>query len=304
MTYDVCFIKTARAFIPEGDAYRAFLERRGVSTIIVDSEEHAKEVSARLYYRFGGILSGEIRKGVPEVHEYHTASVGRFATVKNLLKSILGSKPKYYSFLSPFVEGQYYFNRQVPRFYRDMGASDEVLSLRSISCDKKFDICYFGAISQRKNVVPVISHLARQGFSIVVAGRANSHDELLLSQMEGVTFLGMLDRNQILHYLSKSKAGLNIMPNEYPLTRQTSTKVIEYLVAGLPVISNRYEWINEHSKRYGYDFATIDSLDKRTFQSLINSPNAIISLEKAKKFTWEEILLEIDFLGIINRLIK
>ncbi|MGF1774984.1 glycosyltransferase [Vibrio wakamikoensis] len=301
---DVCFIKTGKAFIPEADAYSKFLNCRGLSTSVVESELEASELKARLYYRFGGVLRGCIVKGTPEVHEYHTASVGRFAFLKNISKSILASKPKYYSFLNAFVEGEYYFSRQIPRFYRDMGASDAVLSLRSINCEKEFDVCYFGAISQRKNVVPAISDLARQGFSIVVAGRTNSDDELLLSQMKGVTFLGMLDRDQVLHYLSKSKAGLNIMPDEYPLTRQTSTKVIEYLVAGLPVISNQYEWINEHSRRYGYDFATISSLDKRTFQSLINNPNAIISLEKAKKFTWEEILLEIDFLGIINRLIK
>jgi hypothetical protein len=43
--------------------------------------------------------------------------------------------------------------------------------------------------------------------------------------------------------LVQARAGLNLVPAHRPYTVQTSTKVLEYLAVGLPVVSNRYPWM-------------------------------------------------------------
>ncbi|GMQ47864.1 glycosyltransferase [Vibrio sp. 10N] len=292
---DVCFVKTGKAYIPEASAYSQYLKSKGFDTVVVEGNDNARLVDAKLYYRFGGVLKGNIRSGVPEIHEYHTASTGQFPRLKNLVKSALGSTPCYYSFLSPFVENQYWFNAKIPRFYRDMGAPSELLAIRNSKEAAVYDICYFGSISQRKGVRESIVKLASLGLSIVVAGKADEVDAAILEKTEGVKFLGTVQREEVDSYLSCSKAGLNFMPDEYPLTSQTSTKVIEYLVAGVPVISNDYSWIIEHSELHGYKFANIDGLTKENFQALLSDERTILPVDEVKKFTWDNILERIHF---------
>lgn len=300
---DVCFIKTGKAYLPEIYAYSDYLSCKGLSTVIVESEAEAKKINASLYYRVGGLLTNKIMKNKPEIHEYHTVSIGRFSMMKNLMKSVLCVKPDYLSFLTPFVESKYSFSRHIPRFYRDMGATSQLLKQRELQQDKQFDICYFGSLSTRNKLVDTLLSLAEQGFSLVVGGVATRSDKLRLQQNERITFLGECEREKVYYYLSQSRFGLNYMPNEYPLTQQTSTKVIEYLVAGLPILSNTYPWITQHSQQLGYSYIELPqsnsiSLPKNSFQ-----PKYRISLNSARALTWDAILEHCQFEKIIRQCI-
>jgi glycosyltransferase involved in cell wall biosynthesis len=51
-------------------------------------------------------------------------------------------------------------------------------------------------------------------------------------------------------WLLRARAGLNLMPERTPLVQQTSTKVLEYLAVGLPVLSNDYLWARQAAARW------------------------------------------------------
>lgn len=295
----VCFIKTKGSYLPEIYAYSKFLTKKGVSNIVVASDCEARSVSANLYYRFGGLLNKSIKNEIPEIHEYHTISIGRFSLIKNILKSISPVKPVYLSFLNKFVESKYFFSKEIPCFYRDMGASEELLFLRNCGQSKQFDICYFGSISDRLGLVDTVISLAEQGYSLVLGGRASTEDLELFKRYKKITFLGVCSREAVYSYMGQSRLGLNYMPNKYPLNQQTSTKVIEYLVAGLPIISNSYQWINKHSKKLGYEYIT---MDENNNVILLNDEKDkyILPVSQAELLTWDSILERCEFEKIIR----
>ena len=111
--YSVCFVKTGRAFLPEVYAYSDYLSKFNISNIICENEIAARNITASLYYRFGGLLRHKIKKDVPEIHEYHTLSTGRLPIVKNMLKSVLSVSPIYYSFLNKDIENGYFFTNKL-----------------------------------------------------------------------------------------------------------------------------------------------------------------------------------------------
>ena len=48
---------------------------------------------------------------------------------------------------------------------------------------------------------------------------------------------------------------LNLVPDQLPYTRQTSTKLLEYCAAELPVVSTDYTWVREFERQHGARFA-------------------------------------------------
>ncbi|OHY90045.1 glycosyl transferase [Vibrio rotiferianus] len=297
---DVCFVKTGRAFLPEIYAYREYLHKKGITTCIADDLKQAKQIHCKVYYRFGGFLTQRVANDSLEVHEYHTISTGRFVSLKNIVKSFFSAKPDYLSFLNSYVESTYFFSSGIPTFYRDMGAESSLLDIRKLSDKKDYDICYFGSISNREGVSDAILHLASKGYQLVVGGNASEKDQELFAKHD-VHYLGVCSREVVYDYLSRSRFGLNIVPDEYPLNRQTATKVIEYLVAGIPVISNNYQWIREHSMSTGYDFLDLDSAIELNNVEL---GRFILNEAQAKRFTWDSILDECGFYKIIKELIE
>lgn len=297
---DVCFVKTGRAFLPEIHAYRAYLHNKGIITCIADDFKQAEKIQCKVYYRFGGFLTQRVANDSLEVHEYHTISTGRFVFFKNIAKSLLSAKPDYLSFLNSYVESTYLFSSRIPTFYRDMGAESALLDIRNLSDKKDFDICYFGSISNRKGVSDAIIHLASKGYQLVVGGNASEKDQELFAKYD-VHYLGVCSREVVYACLSRSRFGLNVVADEYPINRQTSTKVIEYLVAGIPVISNNYQWIREHSMSTGYNFLDLDSsIDLNS----VELDRLILNEAQANRFTWDSILDECGFYKIIKELIE
>ena len=296
----VCFIQPGKAYLPEVYAYSNFLNQKNISNVIVSSDQEAKDIKAKVYYRFGGFLHNRILVGSVEIHEYHTVSTGRFIKLKNIIKSLLSAKPDYLSFLNKFVDSNYFFPNSIPRLYRDMGADENLLTARKSASKKEFDICYFGSLSNRKGVVDSILKLSQTGYTFVVGGNAVQSDVELLRDCQNITYLGICDRDTVYKHIEKSRFGLNIIPDEFPLTHQTSTKVIEYLVAGLPIISNSYKWINEHSLKYGYQYVELSN----TLILPENLINLVIPDNVAEQFTWNYILEKSRFYDVIQKLVN
>ena len=295
-------VKSQRSFLPESEAYVDYLNRNGISAALVDDKNAFHLTDAELFIRFGGFLRKRISCDVPEIHEYHSATVGSFPRTKNLIKSWLSDRPDALIFLNEFVERQYAFDRRIPRIYRDMGVEESFLRIRCIS-EKRYDLVYVGSISARKGTLGVILGLANVGIKIAVAGSASDLDARLLSDADNVFYFGVLDRGQVFDLISKSRAGLNYCPREYPLEYQTSTKVMEYLVAGIPIVSNDYHWINYHSARVGYRYVDLSSVKDNKFLSAGDS-GLTISVEESSKYLWGTILSDSGFLGFVKSFVS
>lgn len=296
----ICFVKTGRALLPEAEAYSLYLKNKGIDSIILSSENEANLLGASLYYRFGGFLNKKIRDGVPEIHEYNSISTGNIPLIKNLIKSIFACKPVCRSFLNKYVENEYFFSGNIPVFYRDMGADRSFFDVRKCSMKKCYDLAYFGSISSRKNLLSIVVQLADLGYKIVLGGPANIEDRCLLKKQSNIDYVGLCNHDEVKKYLARSKAGLNYIPDVYPLTHQTSTKVIEYLVAGLPIVSNQYFWIDEHSQKYKYKYLQLDDFFSDNF-SISDSYRSDLQLpiEIAEQFAWDCILDKCGFDQII-----
>lgn len=302
--YNVCFIKSEKSYLPEAFAYFNYLSDRGISSIICDNENEALHINAQVYYRFGGFLYKKIKSGIPEIHEYHTASTGVFPKLKNLLKSKIGFRPSYLSFLNTNVQSQFSFPKSIPLFYRDMGAEEMLMIQRDEVVTKKYDICYFGSISNRTGLVNEIFKIASEGFDVVIGGYASEQDVLKFNEYSNLNYVGFCSRDEIREYMLLSKFGLNYIPDEYPFTLQTSTKLIEYLVAGMPIVSNKYLWIDEHSRKHGYKYITIDKFKYGEAIDDYERDEFILPKEKAKEFVWDSILNKCGFIDVISKVIE
>ena len=298
----VLFVHTGRAFLPELPAYIAELHRHGhVAEATKEPPDGTTTRGYDLVFRFGGFLRPLAGSNTPEVHEYHSASTTRLPRLKNTAKSLLSPRPAGRVFLNEFVQAQFVFLDRIPFIYRDMGANGELLACRQSSRPKRFDIVYGGSISGRPGLLATICTLARKGAVVGVAGSANDGEIEVLSREERVQYVGRLSFEAMPGFLSEGRFGLNYCPDEYPLNRQTSTKVIEYLVAGLPIVSNRYAWMDRHAAKLRYDYLDVDQVS--CVEDLDAGCNTVVPLQKAETLTWPSILSHSGFVPFLERVI-
>lgn len=294
----IAFIHTGKAFLPEIPAYRSYLEQKNQTTIELERyEDIIDHGDLDLVFRFGGLLKTARWQTVPEIHEYHSASTTSAPVLRNIIKSFAGSRPQGRIFLNNFVRSQFFFRDKIPYIYRDMGASDSLLQCNN-GTTKDFDIVYAGSISGRPGLLKVLIRLADMGFILGVAGNA-SHEEIeVMKKSHGIIYLGLLPASQVIDLISRSRYGLNYCPDIYPINKQTSTKVIEYLVAGIPIISNKYCWIESHKNLYGYDYIKLSDLI--SVDSFSDKNYHVLSHEDRSRFTWNRVLLDCNFLEFLQ----
>lgn len=284
----IVLVHSGKAFLPEVDAYQRHLESKGHAVMVQTVEEAAGQVEQPdLYYRFAGFLRHRLSPDVPEIHEYASASVGAFPRVKNLFKSVASARPVGRVFLNAFVKDQFHFPVSAPFLFRDMGADQAFFDIRG-SNNKRYDLVYAGAISTRPGLLQCISALAHKGFRIGLAGSMSEEERLFVAACPGVEYVGRLPLKEVPGFIAQSHAGLNFCPDIYPYNIQTSTKVIEYLAAGISVVSNQYAWIDDHAARFGYDYINVATLGSPA--DLVGLPRCILDVAAARQFEWGRLL--------------
>lgn len=106
-------------------------------------------------------------------------------------------------------------------------------------------VCYFGSISVQLDLTHIVEAariLYQRGRSVrfVLCGSGERLDDYR-RQAEGlpnVSFPGWVDRAQIWSLMRRSGAGLDPLPERYDFLATINNKAVEYLSAGLPVISS------------------------------------------------------------------
>ncbi len=294
----ILFVHTGKSFLPELSAYSSHLFNNGHEVAVVHNENDISSFSNfDVVFRFGGFLRNIKKSSLPEIHEYHSASTTTFPRLKNLTKSLLAHKPEGRVFLNAFVKSQYCFLDSKPYIFRDMGADASFLDIRN-SQSKQYDVVYAGSISGRVGLVDKLEVIASKGIKIGVAGSASQDIIERLTSCKMIDYVGCLDRKEMYEFLSLGRYGLNYCPDIYPLKYQTSTKVVEYLVAGLPIISNSYSWMENFSDKLGFSYLDIDCLDISNIEKV--NDNQIVSKNIAKSLTWEAILERAKFLDYLQ----
>jgi hypothetical protein len=282
------------SYTPEAYAYAAYLEKKGWFVQLEKEEKLDNDLDAHIY--FMGLrpffLKGSTKKAV-EIHEYQSLSTPNWAKAKNFAKRVVNRRPAARIFLNDIVRDGFGFNDCVPYLLRDMGIDK---SLFMEPCGKPaFDLVYCGSINGRSGLIEELLRLAGIGLKLLVAGEVDKDVLSNFSSISNVEFSGRVSREELPEIYRKARAGLNFTPDIYPFNIQTSTKTLEYLAAGLGVVSNRYFWAQNFSLEKNANFLWCEDLiSKDVFDRFEFGFADLADLE------WGRLLDRSDFVGFLN----
>ncbi|EPF2243983.1 glycosyltransferase [Citrobacter werkmanii] len=258
----IAFIKTGKANLPEIDAYCDFFSPRFEVKICQANEELS---NYDVLWNFMGFQGRKVRPDQFLIHEYASLSTPPFSRLKNSVKKIILPKPDLRVFLNEFIHDEIGFNDNIPYCYRDMGVNN-IDRIEGIDFD--FDIVYVGAVKGRR-LEQALDLLISYGFNckIAIVGKV---DNKFIKKYEsaGIVFTGQVPYSEVADIISRAKLCLNWVPDVYPYNIQTSTKFLEYLVAGKCIISNEYKWVSDFTSRNNIKYINIKN--KSDIKSALN----------------------------------
>lgn len=292
---------TGKAFLPEAWAYRNALTAAGHLVSVVEPSIPISETDPAAVLRFAGLIRTDKRRSYAEIHGYNNVSRTSLPRTKNFIKKGLAGHPDARIFVTDWVRNELRFKDGVPSIVREMGASPELISAREAS-ERPYDVVYCGSITGRQGLIQMIKKLSLLGYRTAIAGNATAKEARFLSSIQGVKFFGLLSHTEVPQFLSQGSLGLHFCPDKYPFKYEFGSKVVEYLAAGLPVVSNKYHWIDQHSSQEGYsylDIKTLEGVDK-----IAIPPNAVIPVNRARNFTWPEVLERAQFVRFVEEVFQ
>jgi glycosyltransferase involved in cell wall biosynthesis len=241
----VHFVHGARSYLPELAAYQAHIEHLGHAVQMHTQAHNVPDDAQAVWWICGRVPSAQARrlKGAVQVHEYASASVAPLAWLKDRIKQWQHPVPDFRVFQSDWVRQRMGFGQPdaVPFALRDMGVPDAFLTAQAQQ-PPEFDLVYLGEMRRLLHFVPLLHTLGRAGLSLLLVGDVPAALQERLAALGHIQSTGRVPQDQVPAQLLRARAGLNLMPDVLPLAEQTSTKMLEYLALGLPVISNPYAW--------------------------------------------------------------
>jgi glycosyltransferase involved in cell wall biosynthesis len=166
------------------------------------------------------------------------------------------------------------------RFWDDFGVHEDELYLT---------VCYFGSVGVQLDLTHVVEAariLNRHGCPIrfVLCGRGERLEEYRrrAQGLPNVLLPGWVDGAQIWSLMRRSGAGLDPLPDRYDFLATINNKAVEYLSAGLPVISSPRrgvlcEMLAGESCGLSYSAGSADEL-AATLQDLQADPIALAGM--------------------------
>ena len=243
----VHFVHGARSYLPELTAYQAHIEHLGHAVQMHTQAHTVPDDALAVWWICGRVPTDQARrfKGALQVHEYASASVAPLAWLKDRIKQWQHPVPDFRVFQSDWVRQRMGFRDTVrdavPYALRDMGVPDVFLTAQALQ-PPEFDLVYLGEMSRLQRFVPLLHTLGQAGLSLLLVGDVPPALQERLATLGHIQSTGRVPQDQVPAQLLRARAGLNLMPDVLPLSEQTSTKLLEYLALGLPVISNPYAW--------------------------------------------------------------
>lgn len=298
MSYHIGITLREHAYTPEAYAYERFLSKAGWKVTLAKEEDIPLTVDIAIL--FMGIKPCWTKKRFrKEIHEFHSLSVPPFAKFKDFLKSNISYVPDGRIFLNEAVQKRLSFRDNKPFLLRDMGVDESLF--KPSNPDSRYDIIYCGSIENRSGLVESLCDLAKLGFSLLVVGGCSTETQCKLSNFTNIEYVGKVGREALPALYAQARYGLNYTPDLYPFNIQTSTKTLEYLAAGLGVISNKYQWIEEFAERNNFTPIWLENVREHQISILHSSS---LSPDIMSNYSWDNILEENNFERWLSDLIK
>lgn len=239
----VHFVHSGSAYMPELAAYAAHLKTLGHSSQIHHSADSVPDDADMVWWLCGRVNQDHARRlqRSVHVHEYASASVPPAAWLKDRVKQLTHPRPQHRVFQSEWVRQRMGLTDAVPYSLRDMSVPEHFLNAQPLQAPE-FDLVYLGVMSRLKAFWPTLQTIDQAGLRLLLIGEVSADLKTLLQQLPNIQCIGRIPQDEVPTHLLRARIGLNLMPKVLPLTEQTSTKMLEYLATGLPVISNTYPW--------------------------------------------------------------
>jgi glycosyltransferase involved in cell wall biosynthesis len=299
----IAFLHEGKAFLPGIKAYTEYFSRMNAECISVNISEDPIP-DADVHWHFMGMHTAKKIPGTYLIHEYASASVPPFRKSKDFFKRLLNTKPDLRVFLNKKVEQQLNFSDNIPCCYRDVGIYPEGRKYDG-STEKQYDFIFTGAVTRDMNFENFLS-LFTQGKlrdrNILILGRTEPVFRNKFSSFSNIIFHGPVPQEEVIHYLSQSKVAINFKPDIPPYNFQTSTKLLEYLNFGIPVISNRNQWVENFLQESGASIYLLEEdYSNADFQAISGFPYVFPDM---KNYLWERQIEKSGLPEIIRKLIE
>lgn len=293
------FIHPGLSYLPELVAYQDFLQSRGHHAVVHTHADTVPGEADVLWWMCGTIARATAARHARawQIHEYASASVPPLAWMKDRLKAWQQPRPQHRIFQNAWVRNRMGFSDAVPYEYRDMGVSSTFLSARNLPRTQHHDFVYLGDMHRLARFLPLLDGLGRAGRSVLLIGEVTKPLERWLSNRPFVTIAGRVAHAEVAPLLTRARYGLNLVPDRKPYSHQTSTKLLEYCAAGLPVVSTDYAWVRDFERHTGARFFYVpESAASATYARLLGpsldaAPPAAPSMVPS---TWDRVLAGLD----------
>jgi glycosyltransferase involved in cell wall biosynthesis len=285
------FIRNGPSYLPEIDAYCAYIQSRGHQTMVHDSSRSVPTSASVVWWICGHVPLREAHRlrGAFQIHEYASASIPSYAWLKDQVKHWTQPQPDYRIYQNVWVRERMGFADGVPHALRDMGVAEHFFNTPSHSPATEFDLVYLGEMSRLLSFIPVLQEMDASGRSLLLVGDVPAELQKLLSA--NVHCTGRVSHMDVPRQLRRARFGLNLVPNTLPYQQQTSTKVLEYCAAGLRVVSNAYPWVRYFMAQHNANFYLLNddaqSLAPSFGEGLEAYPYEVPDM---RKLAWPQIL--------------
>jgi hypothetical protein len=300
---DIHFVRGGPSYLPELAAYASWVAQRGHRPLIYDTLAQVP-ADARVVWTMCGRVSRAAAARLDRafhVHEYASASVPPGAWWKDRIKQWVHPRPHHRVFQSDWVRRRTGFDGSVPFSLRDMGVPRSFLEAKA-GASAEFDLAYLGETSRLAAFEAPLRALDRSGRTLLVVGAIEPGVQDLLGGLRNVHCTGRVPQEQVPAQLLRARGGLNFVPGELPYTEQTSTKALEYLALGLPVVSNDYAWIRRLAAGHPGRVRTIGSFDEQSWTDAVRGlPPLVEDRAHLAYLTWESRLSALPVWDAIDR---
>lgn len=259
----ILFVRRQGVYLPEINAYMAFIREKmphlsAFEALEPDGNRLAADIDVDadvdIVWKFMG-FDRSLPANHQVVHEYGSLSVGQFPRVKNFIKRQFTTKPTLRVFLNETVRRDMKFADNIPYRLRDMGIGSHFFR-PAPHPNPDHDFVYAGSLNRGKMIFSMLNHFKTRMKSakLLVIGTVPDKIYQSFGTTENIIFTGRIKYEDMPAAMTRARYGLNIMPDLYPFNRQTSTKLLEYCAARMPVISTRYEWVENFENQTGGKF--------------------------------------------------
>ncbi|GAA0538554.1 MULTISPECIES: glycosyltransferase [Rheinheimera] len=287
----LCFVHQSKAQLPELQAYAEYFRHK--YQVVINTPD-ANLQGYDIVWFFMGYFHYKPQPHQFIVHEYASLSTPPFARFKDQLKQMLNIRPHLRVFQNPRQSDLLQFNDDVPVRYRDMGLSGHFTT--QLYTDKKCDLIYVGSMNKSRQLERAIDTVLklRPHASMWLVGQPVAYLQRRYQHHANIRFIGAVPNSQIPQLLNQARFGLNYVPDVYPYNFQTSTKMLEYVACGLPVIGNRTAWVNSFLTNHKLQYHDINQL------KIWPTPGAVtVASEVLQSWSWQQRIADAGFETIL-----